>query len=119
MKPMTDLSQGTSELLILKMLAPGRMFAQDVARHIRQIADAELHVNEDSLLQALHRLQSRECILADWGSSESNRNAKFYELTSVGWNQLEAEIETSDRISTEVNSVLGINPEPTPWSKNF
>jgi DNA-binding PadR family transcriptional regulator len=102
MKPITDLSQGTSELLILKMLATGRMFAQDVAQHFRQIAREELHINEDSLLQALRRLQSKECILADWGSSESNRNAKFYELTSVGWNQLEAEIETRDRISAEL-----------------
>jgi DNA-binding PadR family transcriptional regulator len=115
---MTDLAPGTSELLILKMLTPGRMFAQDVAQHFRQIAREESHISEDSLYQALHRLQSRECILADWGSSEKNRNAKFYELTSAGWNQLEADIETWDRVSTEVNSVLGIDPEPTPWSRN-
>jgi PadR family transcriptional regulator PadR len=107
MLPTSDLFQGASELLILKMLAPGRMFAQSVARYIRRVSREELHIDEQSLYQALHRLQSRGCVLADWGSSGDNRNGKFYELTSAGWNQLGVEIKTWDRLATEVDSILG------------
>ena len=101
------LLQGTLDLLILKTLAPGPMHGWGVAQRIQQISNEVLQIGQGSLYPALHRLEYRGWILAEWASSENNRRAKFYSLTAAGRKQLKAELENWDRISEAIALVLG------------
>jgi transcriptional regulator len=111
MPPTTDLLQGTLDLLILQTLAPGPMHGWGVAQRIQQVSAEVLQIGQGSLYPALHRLEYRGWIQADWGNSENNRRAKFYSLTEAGRKQLETERETWDRLSAAVALVLGRIPE--------
>jgi PadR family transcriptional regulator PadR len=111
MPPSTDLLQGTLDLLILKTLALGPMHGWGVAQRIQQVSKDVLQIGQGSLYPALHRLEYKGWIRSDWGNSENNRRAKFYSLTRGGKKQLEAELETWDRLSTAVGLVLGQVPE--------
>src|SRR5271168_2470441 len=104
--PSTDLLQGTLDLLILQTLAPGPMHGWAVAQRIQQLSREVLQVGQGSLYPALHRLEYKGWIRADWGNSENNRRAKFYSLTATGRKQLKTEIDTWDRLSTAVAAVL-------------
>ena len=95
--PSTDLLQGTLDLLILKTLALGPMHGWGIAQRIEQISENALQIGQGSLYPALHRLEYKGWIQADWGASENNRKAKFYSLTRTGKKQLEAELENWDR----------------------
>src|SRR5215469_16920380 len=86
-----DLPQGTLDLLILKTLALERQHGWAISERIQQISSNVLQVQQGSLYPALHRLERRGWIKASWGTSENNRKAKYYELTSAGRKQLEAE----------------------------
>ena len=81
MAPKSDLLQGTLDLLILKTLAPGAMHGWGISQRIQQISEDVLQVNQGSLYPALHRLEQQGLIEAEWGNSENNRQAKFYQLT--------------------------------------
>lgn len=107
----TDLLQGTLDLLILKTLAPGPMHGWGVALRIQQISQDVLQIGQGSLYPALHRLEYKGWIKADWGASENNRRAKFYVLTAAGRKQLETELETWERLSAAIALVLGRVPE--------
>jgi transcriptional regulator len=107
MLPSTDLLQGTLDLLILQTLAPGPMHGWGVAQRIQQISKEVLQVGQGSLYPALHRLEYKGRIRADWGNSENNRRAKFYSLTDTGREQLETELATWDRFSSAIGLVLG------------
>jgi len=90
MKQSTDLLQGTLDLLILKSLALASMHGWGIAERIQQVSKDALQIGQGSLYPALHRLEYKGWIKADWGVSENNRRAKFYSLTpwrqkSVGW----------------------------------
>jgi len=111
MPPTTDLLQGTLDLLILQTLAPGPMHGWGVAQRIQQVSAEVLQIGQGSLYPALHRLEYKGWIQADWGNSENNRRAKFYSLTDAGRRQLETERETWDRLSAAVALVLGRVPE--------
>jgi transcriptional regulator len=111
MPPTTDLLQGTLDLLILQTLALGPMHGWGVAQRIQQVSADVLQIGQGSLYPALHRLEYRGWIQADWGNSENNRRAKFYSLTAAGRKQLETERETWDRLSAAVALVLGRIPE--------
>jgi len=111
MPPSTDLLQGTLDLLILQTLAPGPMHGWAVAQRIQQVSRDVLQVGQGSLYPALHRLEYKGWIRADWGASENNRRAKYYSLTRAGKKQLEAELKTWDRLSEAVALVLGRMPE--------
>jgi PadR family transcriptional regulator, regulatory protein PadR len=106
MPPSTDLLQGTLDLLILKTLALEPMHGWGVAQRIQQVSREILQIGQGSLYPALHRLEYKGWIRSDWGSSENNRRAKFYSLTRTGKKQLEAELETWERLSTAVGLVL-------------
>ena len=80
----SDLLQGTLDLLILKTLAEGAMHGWGISLRIQQVSKDVLQVNQGSLYPALHRLEQQGLIEAEWGSSENNRQAKFYQLTSAG-----------------------------------
>ena len=107
MPPSTDLLQGTLDLLILQTLASGPMHGWGVAQRIQQISKDMLQIGQGSLYPALHRLEYKGWISADWGNSENNRRAKFYALTATGRKQLETELETWERLSAAIGLVLG------------
>ena len=106
-----DLLQGTLDLLVLQTLAAGPMHGWGVAQRIQQVSKDVLQIGQGSLYPALHRLEYKGWIAADWGASENNRRAKFYALTALGREQLEKELATWDRLSAAVGLVLGRIPE--------
>jgi PadR family transcriptional regulator PadR len=110
MPPSTDLLQGTLDLLILRTLALEPMHGWGIALRIQQLSREVLQVGQGSLYPALHRLEYKGWIRADWGTSDNNRRARYYALTRAGKKQLDAELATWDRLSTAVGLVLGRNP---------
>jgi PadR family transcriptional regulator PadR len=110
MPPSTDLLQGTLDVLILKTLALGPMHGWAVAQRIQQISRDVLQIGQGSLYPALHRLEYRGWIQSEWGNSENNRRAKYYSLTRAGKKQLQAELDTWDRLSTAITLVLETGP---------
>ena len=101
-----DLLQGTLDVLILKTLSWGAMHGYAVSRWIRQRTDEVLAVEDAALYQALHRLERRGWIEAEWGLSENNRRAKYYQLTADGRRQLRAEADSWRRYAAAVFQVL-------------
>jgi transcriptional regulator len=102
----TDLLQGTLDLLILRTLVVGPMHGWAISQRIQQVTGDVLQIAQGSLYPALHRLEEEGWIEAEWGSSEANRQAKFYELTKAGRKQLAAEEENWQRITGAVARVL-------------
>jgi len=102
----TDLMQGTLELLILKTLARESMHGYGIVQRIHEIAEDLLRVEDGSLYPALYRMEERGWITSEWGLSENNRRAKFYELTKAGRKQLEAERANWERISQAITRIL-------------
>lgn len=102
----TDLLQGTLDLLILKVVALGPIHGYGISQRIRQISKEVLQVQQGSLYPALHRLEKRGWLLADWGESDNGREAKFYRLSSLGRKQLAAEEKTWARLSSAVALIL-------------
>jgi len=105
-KPKSDLLQGTLDLLVLKTLALGPQHGWGISQRIQQISRDVLQVNQGSLYPALHRLEQQGWIAAEWGTSEHNRQAKFYRLTRTGQKQLAAETENWERLSQAVARIL-------------
>jgi transcriptional regulator len=101
-----DLLQGTLDLLILKTLALGPHHGWGVSQRIQQMSKEVLQVNQGSLYPALHRLEHRGWIAAEWGTSENNRKAKFYRLTKRGQAQLQSEEAQWRRFSEAVEWIL-------------
>jgi len=102
----SDLLQGTLDLLILKTLAGGPMHGWGVAQKIHVLSEDILQVNQGSLYPALHRLEQQGLITAEWGASENNRQAKFYELTKAGRKQLADETRNWERMAGAVARIL-------------
>ena len=90
--PPLSLLQGTVDLLILRALQKGPAHGYAVSRWIRDRTDGMLAMEDAALYQALHRLEAREWIEAEWGLSENNRRAKYYALTAAGRRQLRSEV---------------------------
>ena len=101
-----DLPQGTLDLLILKTLALQPQHGWAISERIQQISSNVLQVQQGSLYPALHRLERRGWINAQWAVSENNRRAKYYALTRAGRKQLEAEAGAWRKLSTAVAQVL-------------
>jgi PadR family transcriptional regulator, regulatory protein PadR len=101
-----DLLQGTLDLLILKSLARGAMHGYAVAEWIHESSQDVLRVEEGALYPALHRLELRGLLSAEWGTSENNRRAKYYALTAAGKKQLTEETEYWRRMSGAVARIL-------------
>src|SRR5260370_37015138 len=95
----TDLLQGTLDMLVLKTLTRGPMHGYAVARWIQETTDDVLQVEEGSLYPALHRLEKRGWIAAEWGLSELNRKAKYYKLTNAGRKRLAVESSSWSRVT--------------------
>jgi len=104
-----DLPQGTLDLLILKALSLTPMHGWAISERIHQVSRATLQIPQGSLYPALHRLERRGWIRAEWGASDNNRKAKFYELTRAGRKQLDAESDAWTRLTTAVALVLDMS----------
>lgn len=102
----SDLLQGTLDMLILKIVALGPVHGYGISQRIRQISKDVLQVQQGSLYPALHRLQKRGWLEADWGESDNARQAKFYKLSSRGRKQLAAEESNWQRLSEAVGLIL-------------
>ena len=102
----TDLLQGTLDLLILRTIALEPMHGWAIAQRIQQISKDVLQVQQGSLYPALHRLEQKGLIRAEWGPSENKRRAKFYSLTKAGPKQLEEERESWERLAAAVAQIL-------------
>jgi PadR family transcriptional regulator len=101
-----DLLQGTLDLLILKTLSSGPMHGWGVAQRILAASHNLLQVQQGSLYPALHRLEQRGWIVAEWGTSDNNRRARFYRLTADGRRQLARETESWRQFAGAVHFVL-------------
>ena len=96
----TDVLQGTLDLMVLKTLeALGPLHGYGIARRIEQVSENLLQLNQGTLYPALLRLQQRGWIKSEWGTSENNRKAKFYQLSPAGRRQLAVEAKNWERIS--------------------
>jgi transcriptional regulator len=111
-RPTNDIHAGTLDLLILKALSNGPAHGFAVARWIELSTDDVLAVGEGTLYPALHRLEERELIEAEWGVSENNRRAKYYELTSAGRRHLQAEMAAWRRYADAVLKALSSPVRP-------
>jgi PadR family transcriptional regulator, regulatory protein PadR len=101
-----ELIQGTLEMLILKALIRGPLHGYAVAEWIHQTSQQVLRVEEGALYPALHRLELRGVLKAEWGVSDNNRRAKFYRLTAEGKKRLNRESQRWARLSTAVAFVM-------------
>ena len=101
-----DLPQGTLDLLILKALSLGPQHGWAVSERLHQVSRATLQVPQGSLYPALHRLERRGWIAATWGTSDNNRRAKYYALTSAGRRQLDAEARAWGKLTHAVGLVM-------------
>ena len=105
-RPQTDALRGSLDLLVLKTLSLEPMHGWGISQRIQQISRDVLQINQGSLYPALHRLERRAWIEADWGTSENNRRAKYYQLTSLGKKQLAEERASWQRFTLAVERVL-------------
>jgi transcriptional regulator len=101
-----ELLRGTFDLLILRTLSWGPMHGLGVLRWIERVTEDRLQIEEGALYPALHRLEQRGWIDAEWGWSESNRKAKYYRLTARGRRQLTVEISKWSRYTEAVGMLL-------------
>lgn len=107
-----ELLQGTLDLLILKALTTGSLHGWDIAKRIAVVSKDRLSLKQGSLYPALHRLEGRDWIEAEWGVSEAGRSAKFYHLTTRGRRQLEAEINHWQSFAAAMTAVLQMEGAP-------
>jgi transcriptional regulator len=106
----SDLPQGTLDLLVLRIVALGPIHGYAIAQRIQQISRDALQVQQGSLYPALHRLEYKKFLAAEWAESETGRDAKFYRLTPKGRAQLKRETESWARL-TEVVGLILQNPQ--------
>ena len=104
----SDLPQGTLDLLILKAVAVEPVHGYAIAQRLEQVSRGVVQVPEGSLYPALHRLENRGLLAADWKTTDTGREAKFYRLTRRGRKQLEAETANWQRLIEAVALVLGM-----------
>jgi PadR family transcriptional regulator, regulatory protein PadR len=107
--PKSDLPQGTLDLLILKIIAVNPVHGYAIAQRLEQVSRGVVQVPEGSLYPALHRLENRGLLAADWKETETGREAKFYRLTRKGLKQLETEAANWQRLIEAVGLILAIS----------
>ena len=102
----SDLLQGMLDMLILKVVAMGPIHGYALSKRIRQMSEEVLNIHQGSLYPALHRLEERKWLRAEWRETESGREAKFYTLTSAGRKQLAVEELDWERLSGAIRLVM-------------
>lgn len=111
MNSKSDLPQGTLDLLILKVVALGPVHGYAIAQRLEQVSLHVVQVPQGSLYPALHRLENRGLLAAEWKDTETGREAKFYRLTKKGRAQLEAEAADWERLTSAVALILRLSEE--------
>jgi transcriptional regulator len=106
-----ELPQGTLDLLILRIVALGPIHGYAIAQRMQQMSREALQVQQGSLYPALHRLENKKFLAADWKASETGREAKIYRLTPKGRLQLQSETESWARL-TEIVALILQGPQP-------
>ena len=106
MPPSADLLQGTLDMLILKSIALKAGHGWAIAQRIQQVSNDVLQIGQGSLYPALHRLEYKGWIRAQWGASENNRRARFYSLTAAATGNSKQSWRTGTRLTGAVNLVL-------------
>jgi PadR family transcriptional regulator, regulatory protein PadR len=105
-QPEVDVLQGTLDMLVLKALTWGPMHGYSILAWLRRTTDDELRLEDAALYPALHRMEARGLIDAEWGVSQNNRKAKFYRLTAKGRRALRAEAASWDRYVNVIGKVM-------------
>src|SRR5262245_59216523 len=111
--PKSDLPQGTLDLLVLKVVALGPLHGYAIAQRLQQISRDVVQVQQGTLYPALHRLENRGLLAANWKLSDTGREAKFYRLTRKGRAQLEQETASWQRLTDAVGLILSTEGEPS------
>ncbi len=106
-----DLLKGTLDMLILKAVSLGPLHGYGVLLRIRQISGEQLQIQQGSLYPALFRLEHQGLISSEWGESDNNRKAKFYNLTPAGRRELRSETEKWNRMASLIGTILHTTPE--------
>src|SRR5437773_11435369 len=109
MPPKSDLPQGTLDLLILKIVALGPVHGYAIAQRLQQVSRDVVQVPQGSLYPALHRLENRGLLTADWKATDTGREAKFYRLTREGRAQLETEAASWRRLTDAIGLILRLS----------
>jgi transcriptional regulator len=102
----SDLLQGTLDVLVLKVVALGPIHGYAIAQRLQQMSSSVLQVQQGSLYPALHRLEKRRWLKAEWAATETGREARFYTLTKLGRQQLEEQRASWDRLSAAISGIL-------------
>jgi PadR family transcriptional regulator len=103
----TEILQGTLDLMVLKTLdAMGSMHGYGIARRIEQLSEDALRVNQGTVYLCLARLMRKKLIKAEWGTSENNRKARFYSISTAGRKQLAAETQNWERVAGVIGRLL-------------
>jgi PadR family transcriptional regulator PadR len=102
----SDLLQGTLDMLVLKVVALGPIHGYAIAQRLQQMSGAVLRVQQGSLYPALHRLEKRRWLRAEWAASDTGREARFYSLTKLGRQQLGEQRANWDRLSAVISGIL-------------
>ncbi len=106
-----NLLKGTLDMLILKAVSLGPLHGYGVLLRIRQISGEQLQIQQGSLYPALFRLEHQGLISSEWGESDNNRKAKFYNLTPAGRRELRSETEKWNRMASLIGTILHTTPE--------
>ncbi|MEX2282047.1 MAG: PadR family transcriptional regulator [Gemmatimonadota bacterium] len=106
--PDLPLLKGTLDLLVLKTLSWGALHGYAIASWLEQQSEGTLGVDDSALYQALHRLEDRDLVSAEWGVTETGRRARFYQLTAAGRRKLKAEAATWLRYTQSVTAILAL-----------
>jgi PadR family transcriptional regulator PadR len=102
----TELLPGTLDLLILKAVSAGPLHGLGISRRIEQVTSGTFQVKPGSLFPALHRMEEQGWLDAEWGDSENNRKAKYYQLTKAGRHRLDSEVQRWDRVALAMARAL-------------
>ena len=105
----SDLLQGTLDVLILKVVALGPTHGYAIAQRLQQMSGDVLQVQQGSLYPALHRLEKRRWLKAEWAASDTGREARFYSLTRLGRQQLDEQRANWDRLSSAITGVMRLD----------
>lgn len=108
--PRFPIPQGTLDMLVLRVLSLGAAHGYGIAQRLQEISRDVLRINHGSLYPALHRLEDKGWLAAEWGASETGRDAKVYSLTRAGKKQLQVEKESWNRLTEVVDLVFGERP---------
>ena len=109
LRPQTDALRGSLDLLVLKTLSLTPMHGWGISQRVQQVSDGVLEVNQGSLYPALQRLEKQGLITSDWGTTDNNRRARYYQLTTSGRRALGEELENWRRFAAGLEAVLGAN----------